>query len=270
MKKVIITATLAATLLGTSVSAYAFSNKNVNPQEKPSIETKVSAYSDITKDPDNKAGKIEYTKTASLRDDGSEGLIFESWMDPNTLNSRMDNISKNDGKVNFYTSSYTKDKGRSIITLQRDSNGNATSGDYIPVDEKGAEYNNSLYSKNNSFTAIRAQYASSEWTSEGNITQDGITLKEVSKSFMGLEKKPALDKSQAYSKVQMKQVAYLDENTGLPTRIETYILKNDKFELQDTTLYEFKYIESAGNLFDTSGVKLNQLPEYKYDANAVG
>ncbi|MBL4931685.1 hypothetical protein [Clostridium paridis] len=87
---------------------------------------------------------------------------------------------------------------------------------------------------------------------------------------MGLENKPALDKSQAYSKVQMKQVAYLDENTGLPTKIEAYILKNDKFELQDTTLYEFKYIESVGNLFDTSGVKLNQLPEYKYDANAVG
>lgn len=65
-----------------------------------------------------------------------------------------------------------------------------------------------------------------------------------------------------------KEVAYIDATTGLPTKIEKYEEANGTMDLINTNVYEFKYVTSPENLFDTNGVNLKQLPDFNYDENA--
>ncbi|WP_186429705.1 hypothetical protein [Clostridium sp. BSD9I1] len=275
MKKTFITVAVAISLLTTSIGVYAASNTNSNPSTKPQVESKTTELSEIAKDPTNSQGRIEYSKVATLRDDGSEGLVFESWTNPKTFDSRMDNIMKRDGKVEAYNSTYTKDSGRTIVMLQRDENGKAISGEFEAVNQKGADYNNSLFNKYNSFTALRATYASSEWTADGTVkSEDGKTLNKVYRTYKSIPTKNAgkLSKAEllAQPKVTIKEVAYIDAATGLPTKIEKYEEANGTMDLINTNVYEFKYVTSPENLFDTNGVNLKQLPDFNYDENAEG
>lgn len=275
MKKTFITAAIAVSLLTTSIGVYAAPNTTSKPNTKPQIESKATELSEIAKDPTNSQGRIEHTKVATLRADGSEGVIFESWTDPKTFDSRMDNIIKRDGKVEAYNSTYTKDSGRTIVMLQRDENGKVTNGEFEAVNQKGAEYNNSLFNKYNSFTALRAKYASSEWTADGTIkSEDGKTLNKVYKTYKSIPTKNAgkLSKAEllAQPKVTIKEVAYIDATTGLPIRVEKYEEANGTMSLINTDVYEFKYVISPENLFDTNGVNLKQLPDFNYDENAKG
>jgi hypothetical protein len=122
MKKVLITTIMAATLLTTSIGVFAAANTITNKDANPKITTKTAMLSDITKDPSNTTGKIEYSRSVYIRADGSEGMTFETWTDPKTFSSRADNIIKIDGKVEDNNSTYSKDKGRSIIMLHKDEN----------------------------------------------------------------------------------------------------------------------------------------------------
>lgn len=269
MKKVLITAAVAATILTTSIGVYAASNATLGTKiSNATVSSKNQL--DIAKDISNNHKYIEYTKTTSIRADGSQGMIFEQWDDPKTFDSRIDNILKIDGKVD-YTSSYSKDSGKTMVILHRDETGKAVSGKIEAVNQKGADYNNSLLSKR-SFAAIKAQYKSDEWTVDGtDKTSDGKTLEKVSKTYKNIEKKGNVKLStNNASTTTMKEVAYLDLSTGLPTKTELYQEVNGKMNLIDTKVYEFKYIDTAGNIFDTNGVNLKQLPQFNYDENAKG
>lgn len=275
MKKTIITFTLAAALLSTSAGVYAVSNANntlTDNQYTIQVDNTTSESSDIAKDPTNINKRIEYTKETSIREDGSEGMIFETWNDPKTFNTRLDNIRKINGKVDFYTSNYTKDLGKNIVMINRDENGNAISGETEAVNQAGADYNTSLFSKN-TFAAVKEKYSSSEWTTDGTaVDKDSTTLKKISKTYTVSKTKPTgtnLTKG-AQNQIQMKEIAYLDEATGLPTKVELYEVNNDQLNLIDTRVYEFKYIDAAGNIYDTSGITLKQLPQFNYDTNSVG
>lgn len=275
MKKLLITATLAVALLGTSVVSYANSNTNTaKSSDSQVLATVKDSSSDIANDPTNSKGQIEYTKIATLREDGSEGVVFETWTDPKTFNSRADNIIKGNPEFESNISTYTKDGGRKIITIRRDADGNPTEGELIPVNQAGADYNNSLFTRYNSFQALRAQYASSEWTpEETETTEDGKTLKKVSKTYtVNLNKKAdgLLYKDLSGEKMTIKEIAYLDVATGLPTKIERYEEVDGKLNLADTTVYEYKYIETAGDLFNTDGINLKELAPFNYDGNGVG
>ncbi len=276
MKKTLITFTLAAALLSTSAGVYALSNTNntqqSNNQYAIQVENATSESSDIAKDLTNSNKLIEYTKETSLREDGSEGMIFETWNDPKTFDTRIDNIIKNNGKVDSYDSTYTMDMGKNIIMLKRDENGNVISGETEAVNQAGADYNTSLFSKN-TFDAVRENYASSEWTINGTVQdKGGKTLKGISKTYAISNLKTAgknLTKD-SQSQGQMKEIAYLDEATGLPTKVELYEVIDNTLNLVDTKVYEYKYIDTAGDIYDTSGITLKQLPQFNYDENAVG
>jgi hypothetical protein len=274
MKKTLITFTLAATLLSTSVGAYALSNTNntqsTNNQYSTQVENTTSESSDIAKDPTNANKLIEYTKETTLKADGSEGMIFETWNDPKTLDTRTDNIIRNNGKIDSYNSTYNKDMGKNIVMLKRDENGNVISGKTEAVNQAGADYNTSLFSKN-TFATVRKNYASSAWTADGTTQdKDGKTLKEVSKTYTVSNAKAADKNLTRDTQSQMKEVAYLDEATGLPTKVEIYEINNNKLNLIETKMYEYKYIDTAGSIYDTSGINLKQLPQFNYDTNAVG
>lgn len=271
MKKILITTAVAAALLTTSMGVYAASNSVKNTNAAPKSVSTTATVSDLAKDISNSQGRIEYTKTATLRADGSEGVIFESWVDPKTHDSRTDNIIKNSPSgANCYTSSYSIDGGRRIVTIQRDASDKALSGNYEDVNQAGADYNNSLYSKYNSFEAIKAQYASSDWKSEGTVkTQDGKTVEKLSKGLT-LANKVSSKAGNSITKVNGQEIAYIDKTTELPVKTELYKEVNGSMTLEDTQTYEFKYIDNAGNLFDTSGVNLKELPPFNYDGNSVG
>ncbi|CUU49688.1 hypothetical protein [Clostridium beijerinckii] len=276
MKKTLITFTLAAALLSTSAGVYAVSNVNNPSTDKQytiQVENTTSENFDIAKDPTNINKRIEYTKETSLREDGSEGLIFESWNNPKTFDTRIDNIIKNNGNVESYDSTYNKDMGRNIVMLKRDKNGNVVSGETEAVNKAGADYNTSLFSKN-TFVAVKEKYASSEWTTDGTVVdKDGKTLKKISKTYAVSMTKPTgkdLTKG-AQNQGQMKEIAYLDEATGLPEKVELYETDNNhKMNLVNTKVYEFKYIDTAGSIYDISGVNLKQLPQFNYNENTVG
>lgn len=273
MKKTLITFTLAASLLSISTGVHAVSNANstsTNNHYSIQLDNTTSESSDIAKDLTNINKHIEYTKETSIREDGSEGMIFETWNDPKTFNTRVDNIRKINGKVDFYTSNYNKDMGKNIVTLNRDENGNAISGETESVNQAGADYNTSLFSKN-TFIAVKEKYASSEWTTDG-ITKDkdGKILKKVSKTYTVAKIKPTGKDLTKDAQGQMKEIAYLDETTGLPIKVELYEVSNNKLNLIDTKVYKFKYINTAGNIYDTSGITLKQLPQFNYNENALG
>ncbi len=273
MKKTLITFALAAALLSTSVGVYALPNTNNNSvynDYNTQIGSTASETSDLVSDPTNINKRVEYTKETFLKENGSESLILESWNDPKTFNTRLDNIGKIDGKVNFYTSTYSKDMGKNIVMLKRDENGNVISGATEAVNQAGADYNTSLFSKN-TFVAVREKYASLEWTSEGNtVDENGTTIKKVSRAFTNSNRKATDNNLNAVLQTQMKEIAYLDEATGLPIKVELYEADNNKMNLIETKVYEFKYIDTVGNIYDTSGINLTQLPQFNYDKNAVG
>ncbi len=263
MKKILITTAIAATLLTTSMGVYAASNTNKNADAKPQIVYKANVPA-ISSDLSNSKGFIECTKITRA-DTISKDTTSVSMSSNNPINfdSRTHHINKANEELGNYVSEYTKDSGKSLVLLERDANGKPIGSEIQTVNEKAAKYNNSLFSKETSFSAMKANYASNKFTADGTIkTQDGKTLKKVSRTLKGFIKGSA--------ETNLKETAYIDEVTGLPTKIELYQEIDGKMNLVNTQVYEFKYVpaDAAEDIFDTNGVK--QLPQFNYERNGVG
>jgi hypothetical protein len=51
--------------------------------------------------------------------------------------------------------------------------------------------------------------------------------------------------------IDIIEYAYIDKNTGLPTKTELYTLEKNKEVLQNTSLYEYNQVKDKTSIFDT-------------------
>ena len=117
----------------------------------------------------------------------------------------------------------------------------------LKLNQAGADYNTSLFSKN-TFEAVREKYASSEWTTDGTTEDNaGNPSKKVLMTFTSSDRNTTDKNINKTFQTQMKEIAYLNEATGLPTKVELYDVNNNELNPIDTKVYEFKYVATIGN-----------------------
>jgi len=188
-------------------------------------------------------GTTEYSKETVLNAKGAICATKETWVDSITHDRRRD--FKND----IYSSSiYYVENGTKLSMV-----GKGDRSDYLNgfngttvILSKAADYfktyDNGFYQKD-LFTAIKDNYQKATWKDEGVIKDtDGKELKKVSHAYKAQEG-------------NMIEYFFLDQNTGLPVKSETFLENNMEIRQYSST-FEYKTVTNDGNLFDTSGMKL--------------
>lgn len=213
-------------------------------------------------------GTIEYRKTTHTiteNDKFSDGNSFieETWLDPKTFENREDcKIISGENSFTDFHSTYLKDNGSEIITIQRDQNGNAVSGTSTKMPKMIADKNFTQVTKYNSFANSKGVAALPIWKDEGiEKTSDGKELKKLSQTYM----------SSNPDNVQVKTniICYIDMATGFPVKEELYQSVNGTMKLIWYDTDEYKYVNDDGKLFDTSGVELKELSIYNKAAGSL-
>jgi len=213
-------------------------------------------------------GTIEYSKTTHVITENDKfsdekSFIIETWLDPKTFENREDCkiVTGENGFTDFH-STYVKNNGYEIITIQRDQSGNAISGTSIEMPKTTADRNFAQATKYNSFAYAKDIAALPAWKDEGTEkASDGKELKKLSQTYM----------SSNPDNVQVKTnlICYIDTATGFPVREELYQDVNGTMKLLWYDTYEYKYTNNDGKLFDTSGVELKERPIYNQDAGSL-
>lgn len=253
---------VAAVVVTGSIGAISFAANDMNPVHKDVLisetETKDSAQeSNYAQTIIDSQGTIEYTKsthtiTENDKFSDEESFIAETWLDPNTLENREDcKIISGENNFTAFHSTYQKNNGSNIITIERDQKGYAVSGTITKVPQETADKNFSSRTKLNTFASIKERSSLPVWKDEGTQkTPDGKELKKLSQTYMCSNP----------DNVQVKTnlLYYVDTTTGFPVKEELYQDINGTMELIWYDIYEYKYINNDGKLFDTSGVELKE------------
>jgi hypothetical protein len=207
---------------------------------------------DFAKKIASNSGTIEYVKithTNMQKDNGDISFELEKWYNLKTNESRNDAKDISGNSFTNYKSIYMKNNNEDFIVMQRDQKGNAISGtiEYASKQPFGIKY-----AKHMSFAELKNFYLSADWKAEGTEkASDGTELKKVSQSYMSANFKD--------QQVNTKNLIYLDEVTGLPVKEEVYQEDNGSMKMIWSETFEYKYVNDDGKLFDTTGVKLQEV-----------
>ncbi len=245
MKKTLLITTLAAALAVNSMIAFAATNTS-------NIQTTNLANASA---PVNNAtqGDIEYSKETISNANGDICSTKETWVDSTTHDRRFDLRSG----TSLFESLYSTDNGTQVSKVLKDANGNTTSGSTVTLPaEKVADYyktyDNGYFTKD-LFTALKDNYTQTDWKDEGiAYTADGKTLKKISKT----EESAEGNTSANITNVNTINYIYLDENSGLPIKSESYAQKNGTMSLEYSSTFEYKTVNNDGYIFNTSGMNL--------------
>ena len=263
MKKAILGAALVA-VMATSVTSYGVTNFNQKSASNKGTQTALAGSKQQVQN--NTAakvkgeatrGNIEYSKTTFRSEKNGSTSIEETWLNPNTFDFRDDinNVGVNDSQfketdaqiaktkqtqANIVKYSSTYNEGKQVVNITRDDNGNAVKGNEYQITQKEADSEIQDIQKNRSFAGIKASYADrTAWKDAGTVTTtDGKTLKKISSGDINGE----------------LHIIYLNDD-GL--RVKTELYTNGKLTGVGTT--EYKLIQDDGKIFNTSGVKLDNL-----------
>lgn len=204
----------------------------------------------------NSQGTIEYTKTThTITEDDKfsdeKNFIAETWLDPVTYENRQDcKVISADNKVEDFHSTYLKNDCNDAVTIQRDLQGNAVSGTITKMPELSVE-KNGFAIKQRAFASVKERSSLPEWKDEGaEKTADGKELKKLSQTYM--------NSNPDNVQVKTRLVYYVDTATGFPVREELYQDVNGSMKLIWYDVYEYKYVDDDGGVFDTSGVELKE------------
>ncbi|MGB8452840.1 MAG: hypothetical protein WCD89_10985 [Anaerocolumna sp.] len=186
--------------------------------------------------------EIEYAKQTWVDSDGKKTSTQENGYNPKTNDFRADFVGQDKN-----TSNYVLKKGTKTVTINRNSKGKAISGTYMMKNAKAAkEWIQSIEVA--SFSSLKAEYQKANWKKVGSVKdENGKTSTKLSGTS-----KPGKNNDWI-------QYAYIDKDTGLPVKIESYVIKNKKKELQGTYLYEYKHVSGKTGIFDVSGVNLKKV-----------
>ncbi|MEK4514807.1 hypothetical protein NSS64_06025 [Paenibacillus sp. FSL H8-0122] len=124
----------------------------------------------------------------------------------------------------FYSSlrHYLKDKGTKWVEVSRDKNGKAVSGKYVKLSAEEALRVDAW----KSFAERQAEFARAGWKNEGVLdAKDGTKLVKLSGKDM-LED----DRQPEGSTVVIHEYAQLNQELGLPVKLEAYTEFNGKQE----------------------------------------
>lgn len=209
---------------------------------------------DFAKMIDNNSGTIEYVKTTHTNmqnDDGDKNYVIESWYNLKTNESRNDEKDISGNSFTNYKSMYIKDNNEDFINIQRDQNGKALSG---TIEYASKQPNKIKVASHMSFAELKDFYSTSDWKDEGTEkAADGSELKKVSQSYKSANAQN--------EQVNTKNLIYLDEVTGLPVKEEVYQDSNGSMNMLWSENYEYNYVNDDGNIFDTSGVNLQEVSQ---------
>lgn len=197
---------------------------------------------------------IEYTK-ASYIADGKVYAVVEDWVNLGTQDKRRDMMAKEDNGTIHPISQYLKDNGTKWEEVSRDNSGKALSGKYMELSKEETMRVDSW----GSFADAKAEFAKAGWQNEGVVeSADGQKLIKLYGQGM-LED----DRQPAGSKVVMSEYAYIDQNTGLPVKVESYAEVDGVKTLQYTVVYEHKYVNDE-SLLDTTGIDLQKYSKLQW------
>lgn len=229
-------------------------HKNVLVSDTSTTGNTDESKADFAKMIDNNSGTIEYVKithTNIQKDDGDTSFELEKWYNLKTNESRDDAKDISGNGFTNYKSIYMKNNNEDLIEIQRDQNGNAINGTIENVSEQPFAIK---LAKHMSFAELKDFYSTSDWKDEGTEkAADGSELKKVSQSYKSANAQN--------EQVNTKNLIYLDEVTGLPVKEEVYQDSNGSMNMLWSENYEYKYVNDDSNIFDTSGVKLQEVSQ---------
>ncbi|MFM1652140.1 hypothetical protein ACI7RC_08565 [Brevibacillus sp. B_LB10_24] len=241
MKKVLIPATIIATMAISSATAFAAANMTGGE----SVPIASAAAVSMTVQDDSK-GTIEYAKKTLFNPDGSIAAVDETWADPVTHNKRIDYKEpvKGTDTLQRIGGCYLLDNGKRYIKIGIDTDSHLIGSEFTL---KNPENIGLVAEKQDFIKEYREETRRAGWKDEGNVqTADGKKLKKLTRT----------DKSEAFNAAYTESVL-LDES-GLPVKGEIYQEKDGKTDLLYTYIYEYKNVSDDGSLFDTNGIDLRQ------------
>ncbi|SHH84694.1 hypothetical protein SAMN02745823_01167 [Sporobacter termitidis DSM 10068] len=198
-------------------------------------------------------GTIQYSKDVYARADGSQDFTMESWYNPETKDLRSDlHEYSPDHQLIRYQSTYYVNSGNDLIIIQRDANGNPTSGTIMKRADQPTIF--TKYEKtNHGYNGVKDYLTGGRWTSIGTEqTADGKTLNKLMSSYQSY----ISDTTQA----NMQLIEFVDQDTGLPVKEELYEDSTGQYKLFSTDISEYKYVTDDGMLFKPGNITLTSAP----------
>lgn len=188
-------------------------------------------------------GSVEYSKETVFNAKGVICATKETWVDSVTHDRRKD---FNDGTS--LSSIYYLENGTKLENVGKSDRSNyldgfnGTTATFSEASDYFKTYDNGFYQKD-LFSAIKYNYEKAAWTDEGVVkAADGKELKKISRTYETQEG-------------NFTDYVYLDQDTGLPVKSETFSKKNMDV-IQYLSTFEYKTVTNDGNLFDTKEMKL--------------
>ena len=246
-----------------SIGAISFAASGINTVQKDVLMSETgnnstAQESNLAQTVIDSQGTIEYTKSTHIITENDKfsdekSFVVETWLDPKTLENREDcKIISGENDYTDFHSTYQKNNGADIVTIERDQQGNAVNGTITKISQEAAHKNFTFGIKLNSFSSIKERSSLPEWKDEGTEkTSDGRELKKLSQTYMCSNP----------DNVQVKTnlLYYVDTATGFPVREELYQDVDGSMKMIWYDTYEYNYVNNDGKLFDTSGVELNEV-----------
>ena len=201
---------------------------------------------------------IEYTKVTELNEDGSSDFFVESWIDPVTLDRRIERLAmQEDGTIAKFGSFYLLDKGTKWVEVLRDKDGKAISGKYcILLKQEGESEGVDTWQ---TFADLKYIYSNSQWENKG--TEKSENKKDLVNLFGTNILKDNIQPPG--SKVVMNEYVQIEADTGLPVKLSVYSIEKGVKRFQYASAYEHKYIEDD-SIFDLTGIPMKQYTKMQW------